>query len=118
MLVEFELEGGEMTVSGNVSITLPPYITLLPQVELDWARHAPFADRLIIAAGRQPSTGDIVALSGAGKLYNLACKRHRVPDGPVCPTDYGKHVAIGTGFLIVASWLIVWADRVYNVEVA
>lgn len=116
--VEFDLEGGEATVGGNVSITLPSYITLLPQAELDEARSSTFTDRLAIAAGRRSMTGDLLVLTGTGQMYRLDRTRYEIPSGPACPVDYGRYVAIGVGYRVVVDWLLRYAERVYDVEAA
>lgn len=79
---------------GSVTIELPDYMTLLPDVELEEVKTAINREGLIVAAGRHPD-GDIVFLTGAGELKELAwsemSNHDQVPRfGRVLPIDYGQ----------------------------
>jgi hypothetical protein len=108
--MEFELGSGtEATVEGNVDIELPDYVTMLPREELLEAKRASQRNEMIIAAGRHPESGDIVALTGDGKLLQMRRGFDGIPDGPVIPIDFGHGVAIetGTGYFEMASdWFV------------
>lgn len=111
--MEFELEGDTWTeVSDNVEITLPEYMTMLPQEELNEARRAVQRDQMIVAAGRRPGTDEVVILTATNRLMTL----HGVPDGKVIPIDWGHRIAVereGEGYYeMTADWAIANAEPV------
>lgn len=109
--MELELDGAsELEVSGNIEITLPSYMTMLPQVELDEVMATKLHQQeLIIAAGRKAS-GEIVLFTASKQVFVLGVGKHNFPDGQVYPIDAGYGIAIFTngGFHEVPS---IWALR-------
>lgn len=106
--MEFELEGGSFEAQGNVEVTLPDYMVMLPQAELDEARRAVQRDQMIIAAGRKPDSDEIVVMTATAKLMVLNAGEHGIPTGKVLPIDFGHTVAIEhEGYYEMASdWVI------------
>lgn len=112
--MELELEGGSTEVSGNVEVTLPDYMVMLPQEELTEVRRAAQRDQMIIAAGRKPDTGEIVLMTGEAKLMVLKAGAFGIPDGPVLPIDFGHTLAVEKeGYYEMASdWVIENAEPI------
>lgn len=106
--MELELEGGSFEAVGNVEVTLPDYMVMLPQEELDEAKRAVQRDQMIIAAGRKPDTGEIVFMTATSRLMVLDAGKHEIPDGKVIPIDWGHGLAVEhEGYYAMASdWVI------------
>lgn len=110
--MEFELEGGSFEAVGNVEVTLPDYMVMLPKEELEEARRAAQADQMVVAVGRKPGTSDIVLFTADNRLMILDAAAHKIPDGKVLPIDWGHGVAVDNpefvkGYYEMASdWVI------------
>lgn len=107
--MELELDGGGMEASGNVEVTLPDYMTMLPQEELAEARRAAQNDQMIIAAGKKPDSDEIVLMTGDARLMVLKKPgRFGIPEGRVLPIDFGMTLAVEKeGYYEMASdWVI------------
>jgi hypothetical protein len=94
--MELTLGGNtSLQTEGTVTIELPSYMVLLPKEELEEARAAKNKHKLCLAAGRHPSTGDIVFLLGDGSIREVTHTRIKgIPMGPVAPVEYGHGIAI------------------------
>jgi len=94
--MEFEVSGGgTLEVSGDIEVTIPDYMAMLVQSELDEVSCFGVLERsqVIIAAGRKPKTNDIVILTGDNMFMTLDC--HQLPYGvryanDIVPTDSGR----------------------------
>jgi hypothetical protein len=116
MSMELELDkSASITMVGDVEITLPDYMTMLVQDELDECKKASNAHDLIIAAGRHPS-GEIVVLSAKMQFYVMERGVFGTPDGSVVPDDCGQSIVINPGanpdFVMTAGWFIDNAERI------
>lgn len=112
--MELELEGGPaVEVSGNVEVTLPDYMTMLPQEELNEARRAVQRDKVIIAAGRRPEdTDEVVILTATNRLMVLRVAQYGVPDGKVIPINWGHSLAVEGYYEMAADWAIANAEPI------
>lgn len=113
--MELELEGDtSVEVSGGVEMTLPDYMTMLPQEELNEARRAVQRDQMIVAAGRRPGTDEVVILTATNRLLVLHVAQHGVPDGKVIPIDWGHGLAVEREgyYEMAADWAIANAEPV------
>lgn len=111
--MELTLDGdNEVQCFGDVSIELPSWMTCLSAKEIATSRCV--GTTLIVAAGREPQSGDIVFMLGNHELRCLSVDtlkcindtlyRERVPSrGHVAPCDGGNMIAIGT-FKISREW--------------
>jgi len=80
---------------GSVTVELPEYMSVLPESELEEARTATNREGLILAAGRDPKSHDIVFLTGAGELMEIKWDEANLPSlGRVTPIDYGQTIRI------------------------
>ena len=92
--MEFELEGGQFVSSGNVEITLPDYMVMLPQEQLDAIETG---EQLIIAAGRATvDADDIVVMTNKGVFKVLSSITKNLPHGIVSPDSFGWTLSIST----------------------
>jgi hypothetical protein len=104
--MEFEFENSDgITVVGDVEITLPDHMTLLSQTELIEVQKSG-NECLIIAAGRDPDTAELVFMTSTTKLLKLNVTELDFPDGDVYPSDFGQSVCIGPNFEIAADWIV------------
>lgn len=90
-------------------MTLPGYMTMLPQEELDEARRSAERDQMIVAAGRKPDTNEIMMMTAIGRLMSLEPEQHGIPAGSVFPIDFGHTVVVevkGGYFEIASDWLV------------
>jgi hypothetical protein len=112
--MELELEGGSVEASGNIEVTLPNYMTMLPQEELDEARRAVQRDQMIVAVGRKPGTDEVVILTATSKLMVLKVAEHGVPEGRVIPIDWGHGLAVEREgyYEMAADWAIANAEPI------
>lgn len=119
--MEFELEGGSFEATGNIEVTLPDYMVLLPAEELTEARRAIQADQMVIAAGRRPDSDEIVLMTADNRLLVLDGAAHELPKGRAFPTDFGHTIAIDNDefvrgyFEVAADWAI---DNATPIDVA
>lgn len=92
--MELELEGdSDIEMSGNIEITLPNYMTMLSQEELNTAHLSQGSD-VIIAAGRKPLTSEIVMFTADKRVFVLDAASYDIPKGRVFPIDFGRMIAI------------------------
>lgn len=116
--MEFELEGGSIEVTGDIEVTLPNYMMMLPKEELEEARRASQRDQMIIAVGRRPGTSDIVLFTADNRLLCLNAMNHNVPTGKVLPIDWGHGIAIDVEgssrgyYEMTSDWVIENADPI------
>lgn len=110
--MELELEGGDLEVSGDIEVSLPDFMVMLPAEELAEARRAVQRDQMVIAAGRRPDSDEIVMMTGDNRLLTLAGDQHQLPRGKVVPIDFGHGLAIESDeyvrgfFEAAADWAI------------
>ena len=97
-------------VDGQVTIDLPEWMVLLSPEELEEAKANENRQDLVFAVGRH-SSGDIVVLTGAGELRELRPDSHEFPDGPVRPSNGGRHVTVGDDYMVSACFIIANADN-------
>lgn len=111
--MELELdESASISVIGDTEITLPDYMTMLPQDELDECKTADSASYLIIAAGRHPN-GDIVALNAQMQFYTLKHGVFGEPGGQITPIDHGLTLRIDEhDFEIASDWFVDKARKI------
>jgi len=113
--MELELDGaGEIEALGNIEITLPDYMTMLSQVELDDARQAVHKEHLIVAAGRKPGGTEIVLFTADNRVYVFDTARYEVPEGKAFPIDRGQALCIqdASGFEVSSDWVLELSDAV------
>ena len=115
--MELVLEGHPaFHVEGTVTVELPAYMKLLPQEELNEVRKADNRDKLAVAAGRHPETGDLVFLTGAGELYEVHFNEfipdRRIVTESMFPIDHGNTIRIELQELEGIEVDIAWAMRV------
>lgn len=112
--MELELEGGSFEAVGNVEVTLPNYMTMLPQEELDEARRAARRDQMIVGAGRKPGTDEIVLMTATSKLMVLKTSGYGIPTGRVIPIDFGHGLAVKQDdyFKMTSDWVITNAEPI------
>ena len=105
--MELELEGNDsITIIGDAEITLPDYMTMLPQEELNECRENKDQVHLIIAAGRHPN-GDIVAVTANMKFMCMKHGEFGIPDGQVEPIDCGQTLRIDErNYEMATDWFI------------
>ncbi len=110
--MELELEGGSFELSGDIEVTLPGYMTILPHEELEEARRAVQRDQMVIAAGRKPGTDEIVLMTATSRLMVLKIAEHDIPDGQVIPIDFGHTVVVEREgyYEMAADWVIANAE--------
>lgn len=109
--VVLKLGNGNVDVTGDVVITLPCYITMLLQDQLNECTLSQRPDTLIIAAGRETTTGDIVFVTGSGTIMVLDVAEHDVPDGRALPMEWGHGIVIECNNLeMTAEWCIANSD--------
>lgn len=107
--MELELDGGDVIVEGNIQITLPDYMTMLPQQELSELKHAQQRNQMIVAAGRKPNTTDIVLVTADNRILVLDAAKHQIPEGVIVPIDWGHSLLVeadGPDFEIASDWAI------------
>lgn len=97
--MELTLSGRpEFNVEGTITIELADYMNLLQDDELKEAIVAEDRDKLILAAGMHPSTGDLVFLTGAGMLmevyFNEFIPDERIVTKHMFPIKRGQAVRI------------------------
>ena len=92
-MMELKLLGlTEMAVDGNVEVTLPSFMTMLPQASLDQLCNRQQRDRVIIAAGRKSDSTKVVMLTANGVFLSLDIV---LPKGDVFPVDHGQKLMVG-----------------------
>lgn len=103
-------------VEGTITIELPTYMKLLAEDELKNALVAENRDKLVLAAGRHPSTGDLVFLTGAGELmevnFNKFVPDPRIVPEAMFPIDHGQAIRIELHELEGVEVDVEWAMRV------
>jgi hypothetical protein len=113
--MELELDGtSEIEMSGDIEITLPDYMIMLPQSELDDARRARQKEHLIVAAGRKPGSNDIVLFTADNRVYVFDTAKYEVPSGEAFPIDCGQSLRIhdANGFEVSSDWVLELSDAV------
>lgn len=108
--MELTLEGHtSFHVEGHVTVELPAYMRLLTGDELSEA--IPEKKReLMVAAGREPKTRDVVFLTNWGALREISAEEHGLPSGDATPIMFGQAVVFGLGdpetFQVSTEWAI------------
>lgn len=112
-------KGTKVKMSGNVDIHLPRYMTSLTRYHIDQVkRSSKNLSGVIIAVGYEPTSGDIMALTGDGRLIEINAEAHSLPPTHCIPTDHGLTVLFpDTRLEITAEKLIRLAeDPVIKIE--
>jgi hypothetical protein len=108
--MELVIEGHPVFhAEGTVTVELPAYMKVLPAEELEEARSADNRDKLVLAAGRHPESGDLVFLTGAGELMEVNLEQFQVPPTFLMfPIDHAQTIRIELvdfeGIEVAADW--------------
>jgi len=98
---------------GTITIELPAYMKLLEAGELGEACKAENRDKLVVAAGRHPGTGDLVFLTGVGELMEVDLKQFDCPATyDMFPIDHGNSIRIELVEFEGIEVAVDWAYRV------
>lgn len=118
-----ELEAGKassIVVSGKVAVELPSWMNRLALDEVQEAE----GDH-VVAAGRDPSSGDIVFLTARGDLREIDVEANELRGlgtGPVRPIDHGLtlelELAEPEGFQIDHGWAVEHSTLLISVATA
>jgi hypothetical protein len=94
--MELVIEGHPtLHVEGTVTVELPAYMRMLPEEELKEARTSDNRDKLVLAAGRHPESGDLVFLTGIGELMEVDLEQFQVPaTDAMWPINGGRGIRI------------------------
>lgn len=92
--MELEFEGGELQAVGPTEVSLPAYMSTLPDDQVEVAQASSCSSALVIAAGRNPVTAEIVLLTGDGKLLAYAPDKQPTVSGVVKPAMCGLRVYV------------------------
>lgn len=91
--MELNVDGTSVVeVSGNVALTLPPWMGCLSAAE---AAQATGTD--VVAAGRDPASGDVVIVTASGDVREIdveASGMAGLGNGPVRPVEGGRTLRI------------------------
>lgn len=91
MQVEFELSGEEVLhLQGRIVLELPGYMTRLSPEQAAAVGRSPQRATMIVACGR--SGGEIVLVTGDGRLMKVDITEHGLPDEDCMPIDHGHTV--------------------------
>lgn len=101
--MELDLEGGEIIINGDTRISLPNYMSLLSFEDLQEASKNNEI-QVVIAAGQDPNSGDVVMVTNQCKFFSIDCNTIGILDEGdvviVTPTQHGKFVTIETENMI------------------
>ena len=108
-----------MVIEGPAAVSLPAYLVPLVPEEMRVARANAGHDGLILAAGRDPRSGDAVFLTNGGELREISSAE--LPIGAIFPVDCGQTLRIETGtderVNLDVSWAWALANSVVIVNV-
>jgi hypothetical protein len=122
--MQLELEGDTEIISeGNIEVHLPDYITMLNTDEMLEIKRAMrtdqmtfFLNKMIFAAGREPSTNDIIMVTFGCKFFRLNTEKwcEQMPIGKAIPIDWGHTISFGPDYIyeIDVEWALERADQV------
>lgn len=91
--MEFELEGSEACVEGDVEMILPDHMTMLCSDELERVKTSTDITQRVIAAGRHPKTNEVIMVVATGRVFST--NRFNLDVGKVFPINDGNTVVIG-----------------------
>ena len=114
--MELHIDGAqEASIEGQVTIEVPSYMELLPPIEFAEARTSGIRNRLVIAAGRDPKTLDLILITGTGAI--LSYSGYSL-EGAVRPVNHGHTLRFtpvkGAPTDFDAGKLISWCKPVLN----
>jgi hypothetical protein len=112
--MELVIEGRPtMHGTGNIYVELPSYMVTLPAEKLAKTHRNPI--ELIIAAGREPKSDDVVFVTNHGRVMEL--DGGELPTGPVHLVAHGAALWIGDvcGLEVSVTWALTNAALIINV---
>lgn len=93
--MELTLEGHpSFNVEGNITVELPDYMRVLAEPDLSKVKAADDRADLVLAAGRHPTTHEIVFLTGRGELREIDTVQFNIPEGQARPIDGGRAILL------------------------
>lgn len=91
--MELSVEGlTGIKIEGNASIRIPPYMKVLRPEEFVVVSRYDKRETLIIAAGKEPSSGDLVLITGSGNVCEIKANDVLLPQGFARPGHFGLTV--------------------------
>ena len=111
MMQEFQLlsipEDAMVTLSGNIDVQLPGYMTVLTCEELLGLQNVQNPKDYIVSAGHEAKTGDIVLLTADGSIREIRSKFKRFKEPIRClPVNYGRAVIFNDDIKIASSEML------------
>lgn len=88
--MEINLEGMDIELGEGCEFELPTYmVRLAPE---DVSRDVKDKNKIIIAAGADPSDGKITFITLSGRVLIFDARKFYIPDGPAVPSDGGNSI--------------------------
>ncbi len=107
-----------VSLSGDIDIQLPSYMTLLAREELLKLQNVKHPENHIIAAGYEAKSGDIVLLTADGSIREVRAEFKRFKNPVKCvPINYGR-IVIFNDDITIASNVILDIAREATVKLA
>jgi hypothetical protein len=80
----------QLHLQGDITVRIPKFMRTIPRNQMKAVSTAPQRNKMIVACGI--SEGDLVLLTGDGRLMKINVIEHGLPEEDCLPIDYGHAV--------------------------